>query len=162
MRLALFDLDETLLPIDSADTWSWFVVRRGQLDADAYGARIDRFKRSYEAGTFDVEAYARFQMELLALFPRATLDLWHPEFMDLHVRPHLRREAQALVESGWAVESVVTAKITRMPTTTYTTTVCTLATACDPATLRMVITTIKRAAKALIQPASLSVKAELA
>jgi HAD superfamily hydrolase (TIGR01490 family) len=98
MRLALFDLDETLLPIDSADTWSWFVVRRGQLDADAYGARIDRFKRSYEAGTFDVEAYARFQMELLALFPRATLDLWHAEFMDLHVRPHLRREAQALVD----------------------------------------------------------------
>lgn len=99
MRLALFDLDETLLPIDSADTWSWFVVRRGELDTEAYGARIDHFKRSYEAGRFDVEAYARFQMELLALFPRATLDGWHAEFMDRHVRPHVRPEARELVES---------------------------------------------------------------
>lgn len=98
MRLALFDLDETLLPIDSADTWSWFIVRRGALDADAYGDRIGHFKRSYESGAFDVEAYARFQMDLLSLFPRAALDAWHAEFMDLHVRPHVRRAARELVE----------------------------------------------------------------
>ena len=38
MRLALFDLDHTLLPIDSADTWSHHVVRRGGLDAAKYTA----------------------------------------------------------------------------------------------------------------------------
>lgn len=99
MRLALFDLDHTLLPIDSADTWSYFVVRKGGLDPDAYGARIQEFAHTYHAGTFDVEGYVRFQMELLALFPRAMLDAWQRQFMDEHVRPHIRTEALGLVES---------------------------------------------------------------
>jgi HAD superfamily hydrolase (TIGR01490 family) len=74
------------------------VVRRGGLDARHYGDRVRAFADSYHAGTFDVAAYARFQMELLAAFPRAALDAWHAEFMDVHVRPHVRREARALVE----------------------------------------------------------------
>ncbi len=98
MRLALFDLDLTLLPIDSADTWSHFIVRRGGLDAEAYGARIRRFAQSYHAGAFDVEDYAHFQMELLSLFPRAALDAWRAEFVEQCVRPHVRHEARALVE----------------------------------------------------------------
>ncbi|MBC8119722.1 MAG: HAD-IB family hydrolase [Burkholderiaceae bacterium] len=99
MRLALFDLDHTLLPIDSADTWSHFVVENGGLDAALYGARIREFSRTYQAGTFDIEGYVAFQMELLALFPRSVLDGWHSQFMDEHVRPHIRREALDLVDS---------------------------------------------------------------
>jgi HAD superfamily hydrolase (TIGR01490 family) len=98
MHLALFDLDHTLLPIDSADTWSHLVVARGGLDAATYGARIRGFADEYRAGTFDVDAYVRFQMELLAAFPRAQLDGWHREFMAQHVTPALRAEARALVE----------------------------------------------------------------
>jgi len=99
MRLALFDLDHTLLPIDSADTWSHFIVRRGGLDPVTYGARIERFARDYHAGSFDIEGYVRFQMELLARFPRVTLDAWHAEFMDRYVRPNIRSEALALVDA---------------------------------------------------------------
>jgi HAD superfamily hydrolase (TIGR01490 family) len=98
MRLALFDLDLTLLPIDTADTWSAHVVRCGGLDRAEYAARIRAFAQSYHAGTFDCAAYARFQMELLARFPRATLDGWHADFMDRHVRPHVTDAARALVE----------------------------------------------------------------
>jgi HAD superfamily hydrolase (TIGR01490 family) len=97
MQVALFDLDHTLLPIDSADTWSHHVVRRGGLDADVVGERIHRFADEYRAGTFDVDAYVAFQMELLAAFPRSTLDAWHDEFMRQHVIPALRPPAQALV-----------------------------------------------------------------
>jgi HAD superfamily hydrolase (TIGR01490 family) len=97
MHLALFDLDHTLLPIDSADTWSHHVVRRGGLDAAAYGARIRRFTEDYRAGSFDIDAYVRFQMELLAAFPRSELDRWHAEFMQQHVAPALRDAARELV-----------------------------------------------------------------
>jgi HAD superfamily hydrolase (TIGR01490 family) len=99
MRLALFDLDHTLLPIDSADTWSHFIVRRGGLDPVEFGARIERFAHDYRAGSFDIEGYVRFQMELLARFPRAALDGWHREFMDRHVLPHIRSEARSLVDA---------------------------------------------------------------
>jgi HAD superfamily hydrolase (TIGR01490 family) len=99
LTLALFDLDHTLLPIDSADTWSHHVVRRGGLDAAAYTARIERFAQEYRAGTFDVDAYVRFQMELLAAFPREQLDAWHAEFMESHVTPAMREQARRLVDS---------------------------------------------------------------
>ena len=99
MRLALFDLDHTLLPIDSADTWSHHVVRRGGLDAAKYTARIEHFAQEYRAGTFDVDAYVRFQMELLAAFTREQLDAWHAEFMERHVTPAMREQARRLVDS---------------------------------------------------------------
>ena len=81
MRLALFDLDHTLLPIDSADTWSHFLVARAGFDAADYGSRIREFARTYKAGCFDVDAYLAFQMGMLAQFPRARLEAWRAEFL---------------------------------------------------------------------------------
>ncbi len=98
MKLALFDLDRTLLPIDSADTWSHFVVREGGLDADGYGARIRAFAESYKANCFDVDAYQDFQMELLARFARPQLEHWRARFVREVVAPHVRPEAQALID----------------------------------------------------------------
>jgi HAD superfamily hydrolase (TIGR01490 family) len=98
MKLALFDLDHTLLPIDSADTWSHFLVRQAGLDAAEYGARIRDFAATYKAGRFDIEGYLSFQMELLARFPRAQLEGWRDAFVREHVAPHVRREATQLIE----------------------------------------------------------------
>lgn len=98
MRLALFDLDRTLLPIDSADDWSHFIVRAGGLDAASYGARIREFADTYAAGCFDALAYLDFQMGLLARFPRAQLERLCAEFVRGRVLPHVRREALELVD----------------------------------------------------------------
>ena len=97
MRLALFDLDHTLLPIDSADTWSHHLVRVGGLDVAAETSRIRRFADTYKAGTFDVEAYLAYQMDLLARFPRSQLELWRADFLRHHVLPHIRGEALELI-----------------------------------------------------------------
>lgn len=99
MRLALFDLDRTLLPIDSADDWSHFVIRAGGLDAARDGARIREFADTYAAGCFDALAYLDFQMELLTRLPRAQLDRLRAEFVRDRVLPHVRREAIELVET---------------------------------------------------------------
>jgi len=99
VKLALFDLDHTLLPIDSADTWSHHLVRAAGLDGDAYGARIRHFSTSYRDGTFDVEDYLRFQFGLLAKFPRPQLELWRADFLRLHVLPQIRAEALMLIHS---------------------------------------------------------------
>jgi HAD superfamily hydrolase (TIGR01490 family) len=98
LKLALFDLDHTLLPIDSADTWSHFLVRVGGLDADDYGARIRHFAATYKAGNFDVEGYLAFQMQLLARFPRARLEAWRETFLREHVFDHIRPEAERLID----------------------------------------------------------------
>ena len=50
MRLALFDLDNTLLGGDSDHAWGDYLCRRGILDGDAYKARNDAFYQDYLAG----------------------------------------------------------------------------------------------------------------
>lgn len=102
MKLALFDLDHTLLPIDSADIWSHFLVRVGGLDADAFGGRIREFADSYRAGRFDVPAYVEFQMDMLSRFDRADLERWRAEFVAGHIEPHVLPQARALVEQHLA------------------------------------------------------------
>ena len=97
MKLALFDLDHTLLPIDSADTWSHYLVRCAGLDAAEYGARIRHFADTYKAGRFDIEGYLTFQMDLLARFPRPQLEKWRDAFVREHVAPHVRVEATSLL-----------------------------------------------------------------
>ncbi len=107
MRLALFDLDHTLLPIDSADTWSHFLVARAGFDAADYGSRIREFARTYKAGCFDVDAYLAFQMGMLAQFPRARLEAWRAEFLAQYVEPALRPEAFELIASHRAAGDVL-------------------------------------------------------
>ena len=97
MKLALFDLDHTLLPIDSADTWSYYLVREAGLDTDEYSRKIRHFAESYKAGRFDIEGYLAFQMDLLARFPRPQLERWRDDFVNIHVAPHVRTEATALL-----------------------------------------------------------------
>lgn len=97
-RLALFDLDHTLLPIDSADGWSHYLVQAAGLDPVHYGDEIRRFAADYKAGRFDVEGYLAFQMSLLARFPREQLELWRATFLRSQVFPAMRFEAQTLVE----------------------------------------------------------------
>src|SRR5258708_23317733 len=99
MRLALFDLDPTLLPIDSADAWSHFLVRAGGLDPDRHLAQIRRFADDYRSGDFDPEEYLAFQMGLLARFPRARLEQIRSGFVQEVIEPNLRSEAFELIDS---------------------------------------------------------------
>lgn len=65
MRLALFDLDHTLLPIDSDYAWGQYTVTRGWRDAQAFQARNDAFFESYKAGTLDQREYLMFATEAI-------------------------------------------------------------------------------------------------
>jgi HAD superfamily hydrolase (TIGR01490 family) len=111
MKLALFDLDHTLLPVDSADNWLRFVVDKGSLDAVAYSARIRSFADAYHAGRFDVEAYLDFQMGMLTRFPRPRLELWRAQYLREFILPHVRLEALELVDA-WRRDGYKTVLIT--------------------------------------------------
>jgi HAD superfamily hydrolase (TIGR01490 family) len=98
MNLALFDLDHTLLPLDSDYEWGQFLARIGAVDPVAFAARNAEFYAQYEAGALDPVAYLKFALGTLARFPRKQLDLWHLQFMDEVIRPVIFPKAQALVE----------------------------------------------------------------
>jgi len=59
-RLALFDLDGTLIPGDSDHAFGEFMVQLGWVDADAHRRANDAFYAQYQAGTLDIDAYIAF------------------------------------------------------------------------------------------------------
>ena len=97
MNLALFDLDHTLLPIDSDYEWSQFLVRIGVLERETYERENDRYLRQYQDGTLDIAEFLRFQLAPLAAHPRATLDAWHRRFMAEVIASRILPQARELV-----------------------------------------------------------------
>jgi HAD superfamily hydrolase (TIGR01490 family) len=97
VRLALFDLDNTLLAGDSDHAWGEFLCQRGLVEADAYRARNDAFYQDYLAGELDVAAYQNFCQELLGRSEMAQLAQWHAEFMRDHIEPIVLAKGEALV-----------------------------------------------------------------
>lgn len=98
MNLALFDLDHTILPLDSDYEWGQFLVRIGAVDADEFARRNAAFYAQYEAGTLDPVEYLEFALGTLARFPRKQLDQMHIRFMQEVITPAIRPAAQALVK----------------------------------------------------------------
>jgi HAD superfamily hydrolase (TIGR01490 family) len=98
MQLALFDLDNTLLPIDSDVSWAKFLIDCKIVDADWYAKRNDYFYAQYCAGTLDIYEFLDFQLAPLARHPRAKLDALRASFLEEVIRPHLLPQAKALVQ----------------------------------------------------------------
>ncbi len=121
MKLALFDLDNTLLAGDSDFEWAQFLIEQGVLDREVYEARNQAFYDQYKAGTLDIREFLDFQLKPLSRHPRAELDAWHRQFMARKIVPIIRRSARELVmrHAGdlqvivTATNSFVTAPIAR-------------------------------------------------
>ena len=79
VRLALFDLDHTLIPFDSGLAWTRYLVRAGALDAQAE-QRYLGFCHQYVAGTLDIYAMHRASMAPLQAFTAAQLHAWRDDF----------------------------------------------------------------------------------
>jgi HAD superfamily hydrolase (TIGR01490 family) len=97
-KLALFDLDHTLLPLDSDYEWGQFLVRTGAVDGDAFTRANDDFFAQYQAGTLDPVEYLEFALGTLARFPRAQLDAMHRRFMAEVIGPAILPQARALLQ----------------------------------------------------------------
>jgi HAD superfamily hydrolase (TIGR01490 family) len=99
MRLALFDLDNTLLAGDSDFEWAQFLIEKVVLDREIYEARNRHFYEAYKAGTLDIHEFLDFQLKPLARHPRKQLDQWHAEFMHKKILPIITQKSRDLIES---------------------------------------------------------------
>jgi HAD superfamily hydrolase (TIGR01490 family) len=110
VKLALFDLDNTLLDGDSDYAWAQFLIEEGVLHAGEYNAKNDYFYERYKDGTLDIHAFLDFQLAPIARRPRRQLDAWHSEFMQRKVRPMILPKAPALIaQHSDALTAIVTA-----------------------------------------------------
>jgi HAD superfamily hydrolase (TIGR01490 family) len=95
--VALFDLDHTLLPIDSDYAWGVFTQEIGWTDPVTFQQRNDEFYEHYKAGTLDIHDYVRFATEAVRLRGPAQAEAAHARFMQTVILPAIREEALALV-----------------------------------------------------------------
>lgn len=95
--LALFDLDHTLLPLDSDYDWGKFLVQVGAVPAAKFEADNQRLMDDYNAGTLNANESLPILLAPLAAHPRAQLDRWHAQYMHQIIRPALTPQAYALI-----------------------------------------------------------------
>jgi HAD superfamily hydrolase (TIGR01490 family) len=109
-KLALFDLDNTLLEGDSDYEWAQFLIEEGVLHAGEYNAKNEWFYERYKDGTLDIHEFLHYQLAPLARRPRAQLDAWHSQFMQRRIRPIILPGAPALLaRHADALTAIVTA-----------------------------------------------------
>jgi HAD superfamily hydrolase (TIGR01490 family) len=110
MKLALFDLDNTLIHGDSDYEWAQFLIEEGVLHRDEYNAKNEWFYQRYKDGTLDIREFLDFQLTPIARRPRAELDAWHNDFMRRKIRPIILPKAMDLIaKHADATTAIVTA-----------------------------------------------------
>jgi len=95
--LCLFDLDDTLIPLDSDHEWGEFVIRLGWVDEAEFRRRNDEFFADYKAGRLDVHAYIAFATAPLRTRSAAQAAEAHRRFMNEIILPRVHPRAMELV-----------------------------------------------------------------
>ena len=86
-KLALFDLDHTLLPLDSDYAWGEFTAAIGWTDPQVFQQRNDYFYAHYKAGTLDIVEYVLFATEAALKQGAAKSIAAHADFMSTVILP---------------------------------------------------------------------------
>lgn len=99
MRLALFDLDDTLLDGDCSDRWNLWMIEQGWVsDAALFMARAEQMQQAYHAGKLKLEEY--LAMTLAPLRGRRVADVQKEveRFVATHLQPRIFEQAWACLE----------------------------------------------------------------
>ncbi len=97
MALAIFDLDETLIPADSDHLWGQYMVDNGLVDPLSHQKQNDAFYQQYKQGKLDVDAYLAFACSALTRFSLDELHRYREDYVQRIIRPLIRPAALDLV-----------------------------------------------------------------
>lgn len=100
--LALFDLDHTLIPLDSDHAWGVYTTRIGWNDPAEFERRNDAYYAQYKAGTLDIYDYVRFTTQAIRRQGASLSQAAHAQFMANVVQPAIQPQALALVRGHQA------------------------------------------------------------
>jgi HAD superfamily hydrolase (TIGR01490 family) len=97
-RLAVFDLDHTLLADDSDHLWGRWLVEQGVVDREHYARENERFYGLYSAGTLDIHEYAAFSLRPLVEQPLERMLALRQRFVTEWIAPIVARGTPELLE----------------------------------------------------------------
>ena len=98
MKLALFDLDNTLLSGDTDVEWVAFLVRQGVVSTAEQARNLEMDER-YRRGEAAAAEYTRFYLRYYPPHDMATLLAWRERFIASCILPKVLPAARRLVDS---------------------------------------------------------------
>jgi HAD superfamily hydrolase (TIGR01490 family) len=96
-KLAMFDLDHTLIKGDSDHAWGEFLAKQGLVDAVEHRRANDRFYADYQAGRLNMDDYLRFALAPLSRHERGLLESQREVFIRTVIMPMVLPKARRLV-----------------------------------------------------------------
>ena len=97
-KIALFDLDHTLIPFDSDYAWNEFTIALGWRDGDAFRRTNDAFFAQYRDGTLNIHDYVRFATQAIRDKGATESIAAHAQFMSDVVQNGIQKPALNLVQ----------------------------------------------------------------
>ena len=107
LKIALFDLDHTLIPFDSDFEWNEFTIALGWRDGDEFRRANEAYFAQYRAGTLDIHAYVRFATQAMREQGAIKAIAAHDRFMGARVLKDIKPQALDLVRTHQAAGDVV-------------------------------------------------------
>ena len=99
MKLAVFDLDHTLMPMDTSGSWVIWMTAASGLRLEPVLSAVRKFDADYDAGRLDIDEFMATQMQWLARFRRAHLERVREAFTKYWLAPNVPQASLDLVES---------------------------------------------------------------
>jgi HAD superfamily hydrolase (TIGR01490 family) len=95
--IALFDLDHTLLPLDSDYSWGEFTTQIGWTDPVEFKNRNDEFFAQYKMGELKISEYVRFATQAIKDQGATKSIAAHAQFMSAMIQPAIKKAATDLI-----------------------------------------------------------------
>jgi len=96
-QLALFDLDHTLLDVDSDYLWGEYIVKHDLVDEAQYRTANQKFYNDYIEGTLDATEYNEFVAQFLSSLPLDRLDELREDYIKSEIEPNIRPKAMEVL-----------------------------------------------------------------
>ncbi len=99
MALAIFDLDETILDIDSDYTWTRFLYDKKIETSPEFYSKMGEFKKDYINGTLDIYKYVAFAVRPISSIELPQLREYQNIYLEERVKPYIRKKALELIQT---------------------------------------------------------------
>ena len=96
-NITLFDLDHTLLPLDSDYSWGEFTTQIGWTDPVEFKQRNDEFFAQYKKGELKISEYVRFATAAIKSHGATESIAAHARFMSATIQPAIKQAATDLI-----------------------------------------------------------------
>jgi HAD superfamily hydrolase (TIGR01490 family) len=99
--LALFDLDHTLLTLDSDDAWVEYLIGHGVIERAGFEQRNDRIVERYRKGEVGPLEFTEFYLSTFVGHPLAQLARWRTDYLEHCILPAIPASARAVVATHY-------------------------------------------------------------